>query len=380
MARSSAEIDGGRVLLVVGHAAGGMGAHVVGLARGLPSHGWAASVLTSDVTARHFNLGEQVIVGWPQRGAGLIGRLRATRRLLAGHDVVHAHGHQAGLLAVVVAATLPGRRRPPVAVSWHNAVLGGGPRRRLLAAAERLQARRADLLTGASADMVERARALGARDPELAEVAAVDVHRPGGPDRDHVRAAVLAEFGTGPDTRLVLTVARIAPQKNLEMLIDAAALLGHRVPGVVWLVAGAGDAGAIRRLEERVRAAGAPVRLIGTRGDVPRLLAAADAFALSSDWEARALAVQEAMAAGTAVAATAVGGVPELLGDSGLLVTPGDPAALAAAVERLLTDLGLAKDLASRARERYAELPTEDDVVAGWARRYARLRHGRRSA
>jgi glycosyltransferase involved in cell wall biosynthesis len=77
------------------------------------------------------------------------------------------------------------------------------------------------------------------------------------------------------------------------------------------------------------------------------------------------------------VVASAVGGLPELLGSTGLLVPPGDPQALAQALERVLTDPVLAAQLAEAARQRFAELPTEDEVVAAWAERYRELLAGR---
>ena len=101
--------------------------------------------------------------------------------------------------------------------------------------------------------------------------------------------------------------------------------------------------------------------------------AAADVFALASTWEARALVVQEAMASGLPVVATAVGGLPGLLGGTGLLVAPGDPVALADAVDRLLGDPEFAAGLARAARGRFAGLPTAAEVVSATAERYAEI-------
>src|SRR5690606_3506511 len=105
----------------------------------------------------------------------------------------HAHGHQAGVLTAVLATSL-GRRRPVLVISWHNTPPAGGLAGRLAPVAQRLQARTADLLTGASEDLVHVAEGLGARRAELAAVAA-----PGtGPwtgDRPTERAAVAAELG-----------------------------------------------------------------------------------------------------------------------------------------------------------------------------------------
>jgi glycosyltransferase involved in cell wall biosynthesis len=367
------------VLLVVGPATGGMGSHVAGLATGLPALGWSVTVLTSPQTAERFDLGDRsvgnrVLAGWPRGRGRLLPALWSLRKLLRGTDVVHAHGHQAGLLTVLLAATLRRRNRPVVVVSWHNAVLVSGPRRRLLGLAEGVQARRADLVTGASADLVERARQLGSTTARVAEVAATL------PPTD--RSAAVSEPAElkGPahrDGPVVLTVSRIAPQKRLDVLVEAAALLAARVPGVRWLVAGDGDAALLAELERRSTELTAPVTFLGARSDVPKLMSTADAFALPSAWEARALVVQEAMAAGLPVVVTAVGGLPELLDGTGLLVPPGDPQALADGLERLLTDPALAADLADAARQRFAGFPTEGEVVAAWAQRYDESLAGR---
>jgi glycosyltransferase involved in cell wall biosynthesis len=361
-----------RVLLVVGHSTGGIGGHVASLVAGLPALGWTPTVATSAATAERFDLGPAVEVVWPSGGPVTTARrLRRLRQLVGRADVVHAHGHQAGLLTVAVAATLPRRRRPRVAVSWHNAVLGGGFGRRVRVLLERVQARRADLLTGASSDLVDRARALGADDVRLAPVAAPAAGTWRG-ERGPGRAALADELGLEAGAPWLLTVSRIAPQKHLGVLVDAAARLA-RDTHLVWLVAGDGDRDLLARLEAAVARTGAPVRFLGARRDVVRLMALADLFVLPSAWEARALVVQEAMAAGTPVVATAVGGLPDLLDGTGVLVPPGNAPALAAAVARLLADPAEAARLGAAGRARFAALPGEDDVLADWAQTYARL-------
>jgi len=356
-----------RVLLVTGPATGGVVGHVAGLASGLSGLGWKVAVFTSPVTATRLpgaDSGVRVVCDWPQGRHNLAGGLRTLRRMIGEATVVHAHGHQAGLLTVLAAATL--KNPPPVIVTWHNAVLGAGPKRRALAVAEKIQAQRADLVTGASSDLVARARELGARDPELTIVSAEQL--------DQGASCTADETDLGPRRGpLVLTVSRIAPQKRLDVLVDAAALLSADVHGVQWAVAGDGDLDLLDELELRRNRVKAPVTFLGRREDVPSLLRQADVFALSSAWEARPLAVQEAMAAGVPVVATAVGGVPDLLADTGELVEPGSAPALAAAVRRLLTDPVHAGDLAERARTRLAILPTEEEITQGWSDRYRLL-------
>jgi glycosyltransferase involved in cell wall biosynthesis len=102
---------------------------------------------------------------------------------------------------------------------------------------------------------------------------------------------------------------------------------------------------------------------------VPDLLAAADVFVMTSRWEGSPLVVQEAMAAGVPVVATAVGGVPALTGDGAVLVPPGDPEAVAHAVGALLDSPAERAALVERARAAAAKWPDEAEA----ARRIARV-------
>ena len=106
---------------------------------------------------------------------------------------------------------------------------------------------------------------------------------------------------------------------------------------------------------------------------MPVLLAAADVVVVPSSWEGQPLIVQEALRAGRPLVASRAGGIADLTGaDGALLVPPGDPAVLAAAVTRLVDDPGEAAALAAAARRRAAALPDEaaavDQAVAVYLR------------
>lgn len=152
---------------------------------------------------------------------------------------------------------------------------------------------------------------------------------------------------------------RLTRQKALGTAIDAVA----RVPEARLLVIGEGPERA--ELERRAHEAGLDGR-VSFRGALPRAevlaaLAGARAALLSSDWENLPHAAVEALALGTPVVATAVGGVPELVrsGENGLLVPPGSPHELAAAIARLIEDDGLRARLAAAAAPSVAGLSRE---------------------
>ena len=166
------------------------------------------------------------------------------------------------------------------------------------------------------------------------------------------------------DAPLVGNVARLAPQKDHPTLIEAARL----VPEAEFVIVGEGE---LREELER-RAEGLRVRFLGSRHDVPELLASFDVFAFPSLFEGRCLAVVEAQAAGVPVVATAVGGIRETVvdGETGLLVPTGDPAALAVAIRRLLEDRASAQAMAAEARRRVRERFSVDRMVEETLRLY----------
>jgi glycosyltransferase involved in cell wall biosynthesis len=150
-----------------------------------------------------------------------------------------------------------------------------------------------------------------------------------------------------------LTVARLHPDKGLDIFIEGVASSG----AVGWIC---GDGPLRAELEACV--AGTSVRLLGYRYDVQDLLGAADMFALPSAGEAYGIAVVEAIAAGLPVVVTAAGAMPEIAGDAGIVVDPGDRRAFAEAVQRLVSDGELRVELAARAQRRAP--PDNDDLIA----------------
>jgi glycosyltransferase involved in cell wall biosynthesis len=185
------------------------------------------------------------------------------------------------------------------------------------------------------------------------------------------RSAVRAELGLPDDGWVVGSVGRLAREKDYPLLVRAAApLLGPA--GRLLLVGDGGEAGAIRA-EVDARGVAPFVSLAGVRHDVPRLLAAMDAFALSSRLEGLPLCALEAMAAGLPVVATAVGGLPGLIQDgvTGFLVPAGDEPALARALAALRADPALARAVGERGRAHVRRLYARDAMVRRYLDLYA---------
>ena len=177
------------------------------------------------------------------------------------------------------------------------------------------------------------------------------------PGRD--REAAKTGLGFVPETALIGTVGRLEPRKGTDTLLDAVAALGAARPDVALVVVGEGPLrGELAARAERLGIA-ARVRLLGDRADVDDVLAALDVFVLPSRTEGMSNALLEAMAMALPVVATAVGGTPEVIADgrSGLLVPSDDPAAMAAAIGRVLADPARGRGLGEVARsvveERY---------------------------
>lgn len=354
-ATDPARIDGRRIALVLGTSTGGVGRHVRALAAGLQARGAVVTVCAPASVEEAFRfdaLGATFIPtpigkGWRFFDPRTVRRLRGA---VADAELVHAHGLRPSIAAAGARADTQ-----PLVVTWHNAVLGSAMHRRVLARGEAAVARRADLILGASQDLADRARELGARDARLTMLPAPEL-APATANRETIRD----QLGVGDDT-LVLTVARLVPQKRLHVLVDAIAMLNRENAAVTALVVGGGR---LRdELAGQVQRTGARVRLLGERHDVADLLAAADIFALSSAWEARSFAVQEAMLSGCAVVVPRVGGLPDLVGDAGVVVKPDDATALADGIRELAVDPARRQSLAAAARARAATWPDEASVI-----------------
>ena len=364
-----------RIVYVLGTSTGGVGTHVRALARDLAASGHELGVIGPASTDEHFGFSSlpgvrfaalDMGTGIGARDGALIIRLRKLIGTFTA-EIVHAHGFRAGFVALLAARSL--RHRPRLIISLHNRASGQGLRATVETGIETLLAKGADLTIGASADLVDRARELGARDARFVPAAAPEVQEVPAEAAVATRVALAAEFGFGPDALIVLAVGRVAPQKNYPMLVRALGHLGGRQrPELVFLIAGAADRAVLDEVhgqyEDLAATSAVPaLHFLGPRDDIAKLNAAADLYVLTSVWEARALVLQEALLSGRAIIATSTGGTTELVGDAGILIDDDDDMGLAAAIGELASDPARRAQLAALAKARGAQLPDEREVA-----------------
>jgi glycosyltransferase involved in cell wall biosynthesis len=189
--------------------------------------------------------------------------------------------------------------------------------------------------------------------------------------------AVRREWGIPSGVAVVGVLARLMRIKGQEVFLRAAALIASKDPHVRFVIVGDNIFNPEYKAELKQLAGrlGLEDRVVftGFRTDVPDLLAALSvAVSPSLGLEGMSNSILEAMAAGVPVVATRVGGTPEIVEDgvSGLLVSPGDPEALAAAISRLLQDKTLAKQLGETARRRVFGRYSLEQAVASTERLY----------
>jgi glycosyltransferase involved in cell wall biosynthesis len=246
-------------------------------------------------------------------------------------DIVHSHMFHANLMAR--ALRLVGLASPALVSTIHSVREGG----RVRMAAYRMTNGLVDQMTIVSEVAAQAFITTGVFPRDLLRVI------PNGVDTERFRKVPAESRDSLRDTLNLgnafvwLAVGRFEAPKDYPTMVHAFSTLRRQRPGSVLLLVGEGPLQAeTEALAEQLTLSGA-VRFLGVRNDVPELMRAADAYVMSSAWEGMPVVLLEAGAAGLPIVATAVGGNPEVVrnGESGLLVPPGDPAALAEAMLRL---------------------------------------------
>lgn len=303
--------------------------------------------------------------------------------LAAAPDVVQTWMYHADLLGGL-AAKLASR----AAIVWgiHNTSLDPATTRRSTIATVKLCARLSRFVPDRILCVSEASRDVHAGVGYAPEKLVVV---PNGFDLDRfrpdpaARRVVRAELGAGPGDVLVGQVARVAPPKDHATFLRAAALVARRRPEVRFVLAGDGatpDNPALAA-EPAARSLGARLSLLGRRDDVPGLMNALDVATLSSTGEAFPLTIGEAMSCGVPCVVSDVGDSALLVGDTGRVVPPRDPAALAAAWNELVSlGSGERRRLGDAARARIAARFGLPRIAGRYAELYRSLAREPRSA
>lgn len=317
----------------------------------------------------------QIDIGARPSGADLKA-LRQLKQLAATVEVIHAHGLRAGALAVLAAKRLPAAKRPRVVVTLHNLPVGSAPTRLVGKALHLVVVKGADYVLTVSPDLLKKAKQLGLKAGEIAVVPA-----PARGCMDHAAQPEISQdsaqsldagsgvdsssgYGASSDTDCdaapcLLTIARLAPQKGLDLLLEAATLIKQRGIDFTWLVAGDGPLKA--QLNQQIDDAALPVKLLGRREDIGALLSQADVVVQTSYWEGQPLTLREAMQAGRAIVATDVGGSAYTLAGCGQLVEP-QAGPLADAVVAVISDPKRRETLEAASRAAVAKIPGETQL------------------
>lgn len=372
-----------RVLELSAQAAGGVRAHIRQVSQLLAKDGHQVLLAgpgnvispTPGAVAGACLRTYQIDIGARPSGADLKA-LRQLKQLAATAQVIHAHGLRAGALAVLAVKRLPAAKRPRVVVTLHNLPVGSAPTRLVGKALHLVVVKGADYVLTVSPDLLEKAKQLGLKAGEIAVVPA-----PARGCMDHVAQPEISQdsaqsldagsgvdsgsgYGASSDTDCdaapcLLTIARLAPQKGLDLLLEAATLIKQRGIDFTWLVAGDGPLKA--QLNQQIDDAALPVKLLGRREDIGALLSQADVVVQTSYWEGQPLTLREAMQAGRAIVATDVGGSAYTLAGCGQLVEP-QAGPLADAVVAVISDPKRRETLEAASRAAVAKIPGETQL------------------
>lgn len=341
---------------------GGMQTHTAALSRALDRAGVEQVVLTTRPPGTPpcvplGTAGQVVRVGVPVPVARQLYGLAAGRRvrhLVADVDLVHAHQGE-DLAVLPLAASVAGRLGVPLVVTLHTSVRHTMRVHNLRSFAVRA------IGAGVEADVLRQADAVLTLTGRAARHVLADGVPP---ERVHVlpsgfEPALFAAAAADPEVsalpgRRILFVGRLHPQKDLPTLLRAVPLLG--TPGARLVVVGDGpDRPQAERLARQL-GLGRAVTFLGAvpHHRIPAILAAGEVLAMPSRYEELGSVLVEALRAGLPAVASRVGGIPDVVRDgvTGLLVPPGDPAALAAGLDRVLGQPTLAARLSAAGRER----------------------------
>jgi len=355
---------------------GGAAENVFQLANGLAGGGWEVELVGPLESPVYERLPAELRVhrlpispGYSSLRSNALA-MRGLMRVLDGgrFDLVHAHSAQAGVLARL--ARLAGG--PPVVYTPHCFTFLGHPSRGRSAVGLAIERALAPL-TAAFIDVSAYERAAALRLGVGAAEQHHLIHNGSAPCVEgELDAELLAFRGSGP---LVSVIASLRPQKRVDVFLRAVPRILREVPEARAAVIGNGpESDRLLRLARQLGLDRDERLLIAPfHGPASRYLGCSDLYVLPSGWESLPIGALEALACGVPQVATDVGGVGEAVGaDTGVLVPPYKPRALAAAVVELLRDPDRRARMAAASRERHRELFGLERMVAQTAEVYGR--------
>ncbi len=281
-------------------------------------------------------------------------------------DVVHAHLFGSNFWGTVIGRLA---RVPVIVAQEHGSSFEGRAIKRFID--REIIGRYADVVIAVSREDRQSMIDIEGMKPEKVRLVRNALPpRPPTKDRD-----VRRELGIGSEDPVLGTVCELRPEKAIEVLIDAAAVLIREFPRLRVLIVGDGPERA--RLEALITDHGltGTVEILGYRSDVPDLLAALDVAVICSYREGSPLALLEYMEAARPVVATRVGGIPHMIDNEtqSLLVDPRDPDGLARTIAELLRSPDRATEMGRRAQERWQRDNDFDAMVKSFEQLYEEL-------
>ena len=368
-----------RLLHVVGDSRfGGAGRIILRLGQVAQAEGWQVDILTTDPVfqraVRQHGLGlvdldvirRKIRPLWDLAGLAVLSNFLRRQR----YTIVHTHTTKGGFIGRLAARL---SRVPVIVHTAHGfAFHECSPRstRHFYSSLERMASRWCDRIVSVSEFHRRWALELGICN--RSKILAIPNGIAPLPTPRLARAELRRQLNVRDRDLLILSMARLAPDKGLDSLIAAAAILLRVERGFQIVIAGDGPERV--RLQELARTLEVSdwVTFLGFREDVSELLAASDLIALPSLREGLSIALLEAMAAGKPIIATKIGSHRELASQAEIacLVPPSDASALCKAILQLAADPALRARLANNARGLYENRYTEDGMLNSYRQLY----------
>jgi glycosyltransferase involved in cell wall biosynthesis len=366
---------------------GGPATHVIELAAGLPRGRFEVRLIAGregpgevgmHYLAEEKGVRPEIVPSLsPRLGPGDLIAFFHLRRIFRAWkpDVVHTHTAKAGAVGRTAARAAG---VPAVVHTFHGHVLRGyfpKPLEEIFRGVERSLTRITDRIVTLSpalkADLTEMRIAAA----EKIEVVPLGMDLAPLLECDGRRGELRAELGIRPGEPLVGVVGRLVPIKNHRLFLEAARSMVDSGSPARFIIVGDGELGDSLRKTALDLGIADRVRFLGWRKDMAPVYAGMDILALTSDNEGTPVALIEGMAAGIPVAATAVGGVPDVVRDgaTGRLVPPGDAAGMSRAWQSLLVDKESTARMRDQARREVEERFGRERMLSAMAGLYEEL-------